>query len=38
MTTFFLCAALLWLGWGAAITGKPEFAAAWLNREVPEFT
>jgi 4-amino-4-deoxy-L-arabinose transferase-like glycosyltransferase len=38
MTTFFLCAALLWIGWGAAITGKPEFASAWLHREVPEFT
>jgi 4-amino-4-deoxy-L-arabinose transferase-like glycosyltransferase len=38
MTTFFLAAALLWVGWGAAITGKPELAAAWLQREIPGFT
>jgi 4-amino-4-deoxy-L-arabinose transferase-like glycosyltransferase len=38
MTTFFLFAAVLWLGWGAAITGKPEFAAAWLQKEVPGFS
>lgn len=37
MTTFFLFAALLWIGWGAAITGKPQFAAAWLQREIPGF-
>jgi 4-amino-4-deoxy-L-arabinose transferase-like glycosyltransferase len=37
MTTFFLFAALLWLGWFAALTGKPEFAAAMLRREVPGF-
>ena len=35
--TFFLLAALLWLGWGAALTGKPEFAAAFLQKEVPGF-
>ena len=38
MTTFFLFAALLWIGWGAALTGKPQFAAAWLLREIPGFT
>jgi 4-amino-4-deoxy-L-arabinose transferase-like glycosyltransferase len=38
MTTFFLFAALLWIGWGAAITGSPAFAAAWLQKEVPGFT
>jgi 4-amino-4-deoxy-L-arabinose transferase-like glycosyltransferase len=38
MTTFFLFGALLWIGWVAAITGKPQFAAAWLQREVPGFT
>ncbi len=38
MTTFFLAAALLWIGWGAAITGRPEVAAAWLQKEVPGFT
>ncbi len=37
MTTFFLLASLIWLGWGAAITGKPEFAALWLQKEVPGF-
>ena len=38
MTTFFLFAAVLWLGWAAAITGEPRFAAEWLQREVPGFT
>ncbi len=38
MTTFFLLAALVWVGWVAAITGQPEFAAAWLQKEVPGFT
>ena len=38
MTTFFLLAALIWLGWAAAIGGKPAFAAAWLQREVPGYT
>ena len=37
MTTFFLFGALLWLGWLAAMTGHPEFARAWLQREVPGF-
>ena len=37
MTTFFLCALLVWIGWGAAITGRPEIAAAWLQKEVPGF-
>jgi len=36
--TFFLLATLTWIGWGAALTGKPEFAAAFLKREVPGFT
>jgi 4-amino-4-deoxy-L-arabinose transferase-like glycosyltransferase len=38
MTTFFLIAALIWIGWVGALTGKPEFAAEWLQREVPGFT
>lgn len=38
MTTFFLFAALLWLGWIAALTGAPAFAAQYLQREVPGFT
>jgi 4-amino-4-deoxy-L-arabinose transferase-like glycosyltransferase len=38
MTTFFLFAAMLWIGWLAAITGQPQFAAAWLQKEVPGFT
>ena len=37
MTTFFLFAAIIWLGWIAALTGRPEFAAAWLAREVPGY-
>lgn len=37
MTTFLLLGALLWMGWGAAITGSPRFARAWLQREVPDF-
>jgi hypothetical protein len=36
--TFFLLAALLWIGWGAAITAKPEFAFDFLRKEVPGFT
>jgi 4-amino-4-deoxy-L-arabinose transferase-like glycosyltransferase len=38
MMTFFLAAALVWVGWVAAITGRPEAATAWLHREVPGFT
>jgi 4-amino-4-deoxy-L-arabinose transferase-like glycosyltransferase len=38
MTTFFLLAALIWIGWFAAMTGQPEFAAAWLQKEVPGYT
>lgn len=37
MTTFFLFAAILWIGWVAAMTGNPEVAAAWLAREVPDY-
>ena len=37
MTTFFLLAALLWVGWIAAVSGQPDFARAWLQREVPGF-
>ncbi len=37
MTTFFLFAAILWMGWFAALTGRPEAAAAWLAREVPGY-
>jgi hypothetical protein len=37
MTTFFLFAALLWLAWFAALTGRPDFAAAMIRREVPDF-
>ena len=38
MTTFFLFALLIWLGWVAALTGAPAFAAQYLQREVPGFT
>jgi 4-amino-4-deoxy-L-arabinose transferase-like glycosyltransferase len=37
MTTFFLFAALLWIAWAAALTGKPQIAADMLRREVPGF-
>jgi 4-amino-4-deoxy-L-arabinose transferase-like glycosyltransferase len=37
VTTFFLFALLLWIGWAGALTGKPDFAVAWLKREVPDF-
>jgi len=37
MTTFFLFAALLWIAWAAALTGKPQVAADMLRREVPDF-
>ena len=37
MTTFFLFAAMLWMGWLAAMTGNPEFAAAWIAKEVPDY-
>src|SRR5258706_193315 len=37
VTPFFLCAAIRWVGWVAAMTGNPEVAAAWLAREVPDY-
>jgi 4-amino-4-deoxy-L-arabinose transferase-like glycosyltransferase len=37
VTTFLLFAGALWLGWTGAVAGKPEFAVAWLTREVPDF-
>jgi 4-amino-4-deoxy-L-arabinose transferase-like glycosyltransferase len=37
VTTFFLFAALIWLGWTGAVSGKPDFAVAWLTKEVPGF-
>ena len=37
MTTFFLFAAIVWVGWVAAVTGNPEVAAAWLAKEVPGY-
>jgi len=37
VTTFFLFGVLLWIGWAGALTGKPDFAVAWLKREVPDF-
>lgn len=38
MTTFFLLATLIWIAWLAALTGRPVFAAAWLQKEVPGFS
>jgi hypothetical protein len=37
MTTFFLFAALLWIAWFAALTGRPDFAAAMIRNEVPNY-
>ncbi|HUL96158.1 MAG TPA: glycosyltransferase family 39 protein [Usitatibacter sp.] len=37
MMTFLLIAALLWVGYVAAMTGRPEAAAAAIAREVPGF-
>ncbi|HET6265782.1 MAG TPA: glycosyltransferase family 39 protein, partial [Usitatibacter sp.] len=37
VTTFLLFAAVLWVGWTGAVAGKPDFAVAWLTREVPGF-
>jgi 4-amino-4-deoxy-L-arabinose transferase-like glycosyltransferase len=38
MSTFFLLGTLIWLAWIAALTGKPQFAVAWLQKEVPGFS
>jgi 4-amino-4-deoxy-L-arabinose transferase-like glycosyltransferase len=37
VTTYLLFAVVLWVGWAGAVTGKPDFAVAWLTREVPGF-
>ncbi len=37
MSTFFLFALLIWVGWVAAVTGRPHSVAAWLAAEVPGF-
>lgn len=37
MSTFLLFAALLWIAWFAALTGKPDFAAAMIRNEVPGY-
>jgi 4-amino-4-deoxy-L-arabinose transferase-like glycosyltransferase len=37
MMTFLSFAAALWVGYFAAMTGSPEFAAAWIAKEVPGF-
>jgi 4-amino-4-deoxy-L-arabinose transferase-like glycosyltransferase len=36
--TFFLMGAILWILWGAALTGTPEAAASYIQRELPGFT
>jgi 4-amino-4-deoxy-L-arabinose transferase-like glycosyltransferase len=35
--TFFLIGLLIWIAWGAAITGSPEAVALYLQREIPGF-
>lgn len=37
MTTFFLLATLIWIAWAGAMTGQPQFAAAWLQKEIPGY-
>src|SRR5690349_18237684 len=37
MMTFLSLAALVWIGFFAATTGRPEAALAWITREVPGF-
>jgi 4-amino-4-deoxy-L-arabinose transferase-like glycosyltransferase len=37
VTTFFLTAALIWIGWIAVMTGRPEGALSWIRNEVPGF-
>jgi 4-amino-4-deoxy-L-arabinose transferase-like glycosyltransferase len=37
MMTFLSFAALLWVGWFAAMTGSPEIAASQIAKEVPGF-
>ncbi len=38
VTTFLLFGAVLWIGWYAVLTGAPEIAAQWVQREIPGFT
>ncbi len=37
MMTFLSFGAVLWIGWFAAMTGRPEIAAAWIAKEVPGY-
>ena len=37
VTTFLLFGVLVWIAWAAAMTGHPDFARAWLQREAPGF-
>ena len=37
LSTFFLLGSLVWLAWLAALAGKPQFAVAWLQKEVPGY-
>jgi 4-amino-4-deoxy-L-arabinose transferase-like glycosyltransferase len=36
--TFFLIGLLIWIAWGAALTGSPEAVALYIQREIPGFT
>jgi 4-amino-4-deoxy-L-arabinose transferase-like glycosyltransferase len=36
--TFFLMGGLLWVAWGAALTGAPDAAASYIQKELPGFT
>ena len=37
MSTFFLFALMLWVGWIAVMTGRPEGVLAWIRTEVPGY-
>jgi 4-amino-4-deoxy-L-arabinose transferase-like glycosyltransferase len=37
VTTFFLFAAMIWVGWIAVMTGHPASVLAWIRSEVPGF-
>ena len=37
VTTFFLFAAMIWVGWVAVMTGHPQSVLGWIKSEVPGF-
>ena len=37
MTTFFLFATMIWIGWIAVMTGSPAGVLGWIRSEVPDY-